>query len=83
MRAAYGIIVAISLGFPLSLAYAKDLADGHIITSQYYSGCEECKYRWRSCRDNCNSPSGMGPTYQQCMIICDTAGQACVQRFCR
>jgi hypothetical protein len=46
------------------------------------AGCDECKRRWRDCRNNCNTPSGFGPTYQQCLIICDTAGQACVQRFC-
>jgi hypothetical protein len=47
------------------------------------AGCNECKRRWQNCRINCNSPPGFNPlTYRQCLIVCDTAGQACVQRFC-
>ncbi len=46
------------------------------------AGCNECKRRWAGCRNNCNTPFNMGPTYQQCMVTCDTAGQACMQRFC-
>ena len=47
------------------------------------SGCDECKSRWQQCRTSCNVPNQTGLSFNECLVVCDTAGQACVQRFCR
>ena len=65
----------------VSLATPFKIENGHIILAQN-AGCNECKRRWQMCRNTCNTPFQMGPTFEQCLIICDTAGRACFERFC-
>ena len=54
---------------------------GRVILAQN-PGCFTCKRRWRQCRNSCFVPNQTRLSFRQCMIVCDTAGQACVQRFC-
>lgn len=46
-------------------------------------GCDECKSRWQQCRSSCYVPNQTNLSFNECIVVCDTAGQACTQRFCQ
>ena len=60
------------------------------MAQEWGSGCNTCKRLWYNCKVRCNSeyPGGIPEqynyrlSYHQCFTVCDTAGTACVQRYC-